>query len=520
MSSKMGNITAGNQFSSLEEAVDCEASLDLDYQWKDPIALVAPMPQCRAFPSEVFPKPYRDLLDEIDQCYGLPDGMAGSALLGVASIACQKTARLAIKEDHLQFAGIYICIVAPSGAGKTPLTMLLKHPLIMWEKEQLAAHRDRFYTWKANVDIALAEKKVIERVLPEANESEKDEIREKLKSINEIISSKPTEPRLLVEDFTGEALAAVIKENEGFLGVLSEDARNIFKIATGKNNRRGDVSLLLRGHAGNDHWVDRKDSEPILISNVVLSIVAMLQPDCLPMLTKDSAIAHSGLLARFEFVVPDEKPFEYPVEAIPKEVLANYEKAIRNILEAKPETVAFDQKNRSLWKAFHDSIKRDALKYKDSNPLFFQWLNKQPEQIARFALILFRLKTLAGEKPLLFLQILDAFQLFKFFESHALRAFTIVEKDAGMVILQRIWNWIDGNRSKLSEARLKQCGVAIEAVNARDLQVQKISGVQNAKHLKYILKQLVEFHYLRPITATTLKKGTTSLFLIRPDVTG
>jgi replicative DNA helicase len=116
----------------------------------------------------------------------------------------------------------------------------------------------------------------------------------------------PALPRLLAEDVTPEALASLMFDHGGRIGVLSDEG-GVFSMMGGRYSRNGDAPLeiYLKGHSGGmPYRVDRKGRGAEYIEAPALTLGLAVQPDVVLGLADIPGARGRGLLARFLWSLP------------------------------------------------------------------------------------------------------------------------------------------------------------------------------------------------------------------------
>ena len=483
--------------------------------WEAPAPLGGLSHPPPAWPWDALPSALRDMGQSIATTMNVPDELAAAAVLGVASVALGNKAKVAIKSDHRQFANLFFMVSAPVASGKTPAMRPAQAPLLEWEAQAHEIWKEknsRYETAKRRAEAQLRglEKKA-EKSTGKDGESVGD-IEREMQRIKDDLGEPPPEPVLFCEDATSEALARRIQANNGAIGVLTGEGRKVLAIAKGKYAEGGNIDLWLKGHAGDPTRVHRNNGKPsIVLEEAVIAACVMTQPDSLQSLGEIPELRDSGFLARWLFLVPENKLGEYPTACIPEDVKSRYAKAITGLIEFPlvlahdgtdaPQVARLTSDGFKAWKVFHDTTKQEiAAQAETLPPLLQSWLGKLPEHVARLALLFRAVQHVAERKPLDNIgtaEIAAAVELASVLRAHATRAAGVIGADAGTADARRVWRWIDKRRADLADAREKDTGRRFEAVTARDLQRAEVCATGDAA--RDALERLVDTGHLQAV---------------------
>ncbi len=465
----------------------------------------------KPWPWDATPKVLSDMGRAIARTYDVPAAVAGAAVLGAASIALGKKASLQIKRDHKVFGNAFWMIVGGVNLGKTPVGKVALAPLKKWEDKQLEEFKHEYAQWKADDQFIKLEidavKHKVRRGAGKHSAEDRMSFQVQVRNLEQSRKDPPTEPRLVMEDFTGEALGRCMAENDGFMGVFSPEARNLLEIAKGKYSDKGDIHLWLKGHGGDHCRVDRQRGASYSIDSATIAAVIMVQPDALQKLGESDALRESGFLSRWLYIVPPENvSSSYPVESVDESITAKFERLLSAMLNITPGEIVLDNDALMTWKKWHDDTKcRASTEEAHRDTKFKGWLSKQPESIARLALLFSVVKQVSGETVVLTDEIRNAARLNECLESHARRAIGIMNVSAKASIAQRTWNWLAAHRRKLT-------------VKPRDLQIAGVAGIESADEAKQVLNQLAEHGYVRKVEVNPTGTQKSIAYEIRGDV--
>lgn len=229
------------------------------------------------FPYDIFPD---DILNYIQAQFIQHEYLAGFALGAVSSLignSCQLNANFGYTVKPI----IYMTVVAPPGASKSPAMKVMYKPL-----EEIDS---RFYkeynTEKKDYYIKLAEYK---------NKDKRDNTKE---------PTKPVMSQLLIKDSTIEMLIKILSFNKRGCCLLADEFSGFMK----RMNRYGDNDELQK-------WLELWSGSPVLmqrigrdedkVENPFCTVIGGIQPGVLDMLSNNDN-EHNGFFHRFLFLYPD-----------------------------------------------------------------------------------------------------------------------------------------------------------------------------------------------------------------------
>lgn len=240
-----------------------------------------------AFPFEVFPKEVQSIILETNSCLKYPIDFIATSILFAASVAIGNSHKVELKKGWQESAVLYIVIVSRAGTNKShPLTFALQ-PLIQHDKA------------------------TYQKFLLELKEYEKlQRLTKKNKEAQDVPdTSKPFWKKILVTDFTPEALTDVHKNNLRGIGVYVDELAGWIKNFNRYNNG-SEMEFWLSAWSGKPINIDRKSGNPIFINNPAISVCGTIQNDILPEFAKGGK-TQNGFIDRILFVMPEDIKKEY-----------------------------------------------------------------------------------------------------------------------------------------------------------------------------------------------------------------
>ena len=221
------------------------------------------------FPYEVFPEPFQNLINELDDKLNYPKEYTAGALIFAVSIITGQTRIIELKGGYTETASVYIAQVGNAGANKSrPIKDILK-PIYKKDFEALKEYEKRLQDYN-----------------------------------DDVIKEKPKEITYIVSDFTLEYLIKVLKNNPRGVGLYSDELLAWLKNLN-KYNKGSSIEAYLSLWSNAPTKTSRATQETIYVNNPFISIIGTIQPKLLIKEFKDKE--DNGFLDRFLFVYPPSR---------------------------------------------------------------------------------------------------------------------------------------------------------------------------------------------------------------------
>jgi len=261
------------------------------------------------FPLEVYPKMVQDIIKDTSKNLGFPIDFIGASMLYAVSVAIGNTHRVEVKPGYQQSPVLYIALVGRAGTNKS-------HPLSFAIKP-LQDHDTLTYNYYQR------EKKEYDRALSMPDNERKNQ------GINDLV--KPVWHKLLLSDFTPEALAQVHNLNKRGVGIYVDELAGWFKNFN-RYNKGSEMEFWLSAWSSKPLNIDRKTGESIFIPFPFVSVAGTIQNSLLNDLAKNNR-SQNGFIDRILFAFPDKLKKEYWSEnEVKQESLDNWQKIIKALL--------------------------------------------------------------------------------------------------------------------------------------------------------------------------------------------
>lgn len=340
-----------------------------------------PLTPREPFPVAALPPVMRDYSADYARVMGCPVEYAALPMLAVAAGAIGMARTLRLRETWCVPSLLWLAIVGPSAAGKSPPMRAVLEPLRRRQRAAFRNHSDAMESHAAAMaeyDMLLAQWK-------------------KSKGIGDppVAPVPPACVRYTVDDATMEALCAVLAENpKGVL--LTKDELGGWLESMDAYRDAGDVQRWLSIYDADDLTVDRRRGVPpvLHVSRAGVSIIGGVQPGILQRLMTRERL-ESGLMGRLLIASPDPVPARWTDADVSPSVRDAWAATVDALCDlsmdtdadGEPVPVAMDLQPdaRAAWIAWHDAIAAEALRADGATQAA---LGKLREYAARLAMVL------------------------------------------------------------------------------------------------------------------------------------
>lgn len=470
-------------------------------------------PESLPFPSDVFPSPYREMIQEAARAAKVPASAPGCLVLAALSTALTGGLAGKLIPPHTTHANTYLLGSMRSGGGKSTSFDPIFAPI--YEIDRLKAEQWRRHELPALRQRRDAINEAIERLKKTGTKSEgvsKADAEAQLRDLyaqQQIVEEQlAAEPCLIAEDVTIEKLAVLLEQNRERMALISADAGAVVDNMLGRRNalKRPDDNMMVKAFSGDPVKVHRKTQPSVSLSKPLMNVLMLVQPDKVTSLMSERQLVEGGLMPRFLFAhiptIPDYLDAE--VAEIPSEVRSRYGKAIQELMFAfrlASETCVVEAtaEAKMVLRAYYNQVvdqRRAALTDTDS------FAARHAEQAARIAMALHAAKWGVNCR----LQLVDletargAIQLAEWFAREQMNLLTEAKQAEMARILTGIEN-LDREQP--------------EAFSVRDLQRKHI--IESADEGRRILQGLVARNLAVRVPKATNGRPATLFKLVHQD---
>jgi len=259
------------------------------------------------FPVEIFPKEIQEIIFEVSNVFKFNIDYLGAGILAAVSAAIGRSHQLEVKTGWLIKSNLFIIIVGRPGDAKTPALNFCINPI---------NKQDNLYFSEYNKHMDEYEKGL----------EDKTENNDQLK--------KPYLKKILMNDYTPEALIQTLNHNKNGVCIVSDEFIGLLKNMNRYNNS-GEEESLLTYWSGNTISKDRTSTRSIRITDPFVSLIAGIQVGVLNSLAKGNK-SSNGFIDRLLFVYPYKfEKIQWNNNSIDEIHLTNYNNIISNLINLK-----------------------------------------------------------------------------------------------------------------------------------------------------------------------------------------
>lgn len=299
------------------------------------------------------------------------------------------------------------------------------------------------------------------------------EVQREVEALEEELEEVPAIPRLLADNTTPEALAALMDNMGGCISILTAEG-GIFDILAGMYSKgTPNLDLFLKGHSGDSFRVDRRGAPPVLLDSPRLSLGISPQPVTLAQREAARVFRGRGLDGRFLYFMPESLLGRRKLEPqpMPAAVRDRFHNALLSLLPSQWETeqpsplrLDLSQEAYRLWLEFSAGVEKGLAPGGEFEAMN-DWAGKLPGAVARLA-GLFHL--IGNEHPA------DArigrgtmeraVYMGAFLSEHAKAAYSIMGTDDRLEGGKRVLEWI--RRQAVDKFSVRECHRALAGQTA------------------------------------------------------
>lgn len=442
-----------------------------------------------------------------------PRELAAVNALGVAALCVQDKAIVRVKPDYSEGLNLYGIVASEPGERKSAVVSACKAPVVAWEQEQeQQAH--------AAILEAASMRKTMERAIDKARakaagaktagdrQAAAREIWEMERELPEV----PGTPRMLVNDVTPEALAAVMAASGESIGMLEAEGGALDTFAGRYSNSMPNIDLLLMAFGAEPFVVDRKGKDPLRLRSPRLTLVLTPQPSVLRAAGSNPAFVGRGLIARCILVLPQSRVgFRDNSRTIDPSLSRQWESFVRYLLSI-PKAVGAQHEMRlsneaySVWADFSQHVEGN-LREGGAFEFMTAWGSKLTGLVVRLAGIFHLADGGKEDGEIRKYSMEQACKFGLWAAEHARNAFSAFGVDEGQDGAKRILDWLRKERR--------------ESVTAREIFVAMRGRYPRMEQIRPSLEMLIEHGAIVPgAKAATSPKGgrPAETYLVNPAI--
>ena len=395
-----------------------------------------------AFPLDVLPKEYLDVVETLTAGSQTPPDFAGVLMLAIVGyMSSLRERRICWAPGMRETPNVYSFVVAEPSEHKSTVISALLVPLKRQQDISVIGYEHEVRQWEAEkAEARMTAKKNVQSAVKLAG----------------LEAKPPFYPRMIVDDITPESLGHRLQGNRHLIFLSGE-----CQVANNMLARYSDVqnnNLWLKLYGGEHCQIDRRGSDrPIDLDGCTISIACCVQPDAVRSMANEVKNARgTGLLSRFLFSWPESlvgyrDQFRNP--GMDGSRLAAWSDEIDRLMAMPKDEVL------TLSDAASDRLCQFAQRIEDGllgrlAPIA-DWCGKvQKGGLAKLAGILHLAWKKNGRE--IDLETMNrAVRLASYFLRQAQRAFDALEMSRGQVLAQKAFKYIKKNSGCSTEAGAK-----------------------------------------------------------------
>jgi hypothetical protein len=469
--------------------------------WKDVVPF--PIHNLPHFPTAVLPDWLWAFVQAKAQALETPEDLQAMLVLGVVAIAVMGKVAIQVGRDWEEPLNLYSTVVLPSGERKTPALNAAAGPLRDYQARAIREQQKPIAEAQFERDLLKQEfEQIKKQAASETDLAKCSQWNEQARTLAAELAAFaiPSPLQLLADDVTPEALPALLQEQGGRLGILSDEA-GLFATFAGRYAKGvPNLDVICKAHDGSPITVNRagKDRPPVHVPNPLITLVLTPQPGIMRGLIRHPELRDQGLLARL--------CYSYPQSAVgfrtnrtppaPQTVLQAFRDNLNTLLriepdhaddgQACPRLLSLTPEAGDVFLAFRDCVEQWMRPGEQLGDLQ-DWGNKLAGKVARFCGLLHLAEHVATERPWTIpvseQTMRAAVQIGEYLIPHALAAFGEMGLDTTFDNARELLEWI-------KEKRIGQLTV-------RDAQRAKQTRFRKAAEALAALELLEERGFLR-----------------------
>ena len=256
--------------------------------------------------------------------------------LGAVAAGAQGKFKTFVHEGYSEPLNIFALAILPPGERKSAAKDACRFPLLEWEEEQhqkIAAELKLVHARKQVHEESA--KKLLSQVSKCTTAEGREDLARQIAAIREEAESLPVPPRLLADDTTPEALAALMAQHDQRIAMLEAEGGFFDTLAGRYSSGVPNLDAVLKAWSGEALRIDRRHADPILLNNPTLTLILSAQPDVLAGTAQTPSFRGRGLLGRLLFLLPHSLVGTRNIETspIPEALRRQYALVIRRIID-------------------------------------------------------------------------------------------------------------------------------------------------------------------------------------------
>ncbi|SBW05685.1 conserved hypothetical protein [uncultured delta proteobacterium] len=362
---------------------------------------ITPIPfdnqQAPAIPRDSIPGIIGEYAAAVAESIQVPFEVPLVNVFGSVAAVVQRKFQAQMHIGYSEPLNIFALASLPPGERKSAAKDACRFPLLDWEEEQ----QRRVV---AEIKQAQAEQQVQEEavrsLLTAAKKcqtaEDRRELARHLSALKDEAKPLPVPPRLLADDTTPEALAALMAQHGQKIAMIESEGGFFDTLAGRYSSGVPNLDAVLKSWSGEAIRIDRRHAEPILLDNPTLTLILSAQPDVLAGAALTPSFRGRGLLGRLLFFIPQSRIGSRSIEThpLPEALKQRYRATLLHLLALPwntdshgnqiPYMLALEPEAKSAWLNFAADVET-SLAEGGNLAGMRDWGGKLPGQVLRLA---------------------------------------------------------------------------------------------------------------------------------------
>lgn len=366
-------------------------------QWAHSTPIPFDSQHAPAIPVDILPGIIAEYAAAVAESVQVPFEVPLVNALGAVAATVQRKFRVQMHVGYSEPLNIFALASLAPGERKSAAKDACRFSLLEWEEEQ-----------KRRVAQEIKQAQAEQQVQEEAARSllltarkcrsveERRGLAQQLASLKEEGQTLPVPPRLLADDTTPEALAALMAQHGQRITMMEAEGGFFDTLGGRYSNGVPNLDAVLKSWSGEAIRIDRRHADPILLDNPTLTLILSAQPDVLLGAALTPSFRGRGLLGRLLFFIPQSRIGTRTIETSPiSETVKNcYRGKLLHLLELPwntnaqgeliPYLLTLEEAAKLAWLDFARTVE-SALAEGGSMAAMRDWGGKLPGQVLRLA---------------------------------------------------------------------------------------------------------------------------------------
>ena len=318
-------------------------------------------------PASLLPGVHGDYARALAVASETAEALSVMTVLGVLSTVLNMRFVVNPKPGWNEPVNLYILVALPPANNKSLVLRKCTEVLDFWEFDQLLTVGPTIQKAKSQRRSEEAQIASIRaRGAKETNPAKQAGLFQQASQLEQSLTQIPVKPQLYLNDTTPESLTTAVVEQNGRLGIISDEGGIMETMAGLYSKGQSNYDLLLKGIDGGAVRLRRKETDVSVYP--YLAILLLVQPQVLQNMAERKALQGRGLLERFLYVIPRSTLGSRTLSTppVPAPLEKAYKSAIDQLLAlpAKtahlgihvPDFLTLDDQAMAVWHAFRMSI--------------------------------------------------------------------------------------------------------------------------------------------------------------------